>query len=260
MKSVVKTVYKSGINMIISGALALALVGIGCSSTKAEREPQSDTSDKMEMVLASADSTKSGSASKSDTMKTRAGKTSKAKAKMTAMEGKYEAEVRDEKNHIVKIETNFGDMILELYRDVAPNHADSFYARAEEGFYDGTIFHRVIKGFMIQGGDPTGTGMGDPEKPGYMLDAEFSKLKHKRGTLSMARMGRGPASDPQGFNTASCQFFICHGDAFFLDGKYTVFGNLLAGYDVMDKIADTKKGANDRPVEEVKIIKVSIIK
>ncbi len=249
-----KTAYKRGINSLLLGALTIALIGIGCSSTKAEREPRADTPQKMDLIVASADSL----GKREPAMKTEA-KTEK-KAKKKSMEGKYEAEVRNEKNHIVKLETNFGDMILELYHDVAPNHADSFYARVKDGFYDGTIFHRVMKGFMIQGGDPTGTGAGDPNKPGYTLDAEFSELHHKRGTLSMARLGGGPPSDPQGFNTASCQFFICHADAMFLDGKYTVFGNLLAGYDVLDKIANTKTAGANRPIKEVKILKASVIK
>ena len=126
---------------------------------------------------------------------------------------------------------------------MAPNHADSFLARVEEGFYDSLIFHRVIKGFMIQGGDPTGTGTGDA---GYNLDAEFSDLQHKEGTLSMAR-----SSNP---NSASCQFFVCLGRTAQLDGQYTIFGQLLKGYDVLHSIGSTKTAAQNRPVDEVKIL------
>ncbi len=178
-------------------------------------------------------------------------------AKKDSAEVKYEYPIRDKKNHIVKLETNYGDLVLELYRDVAPNHADSFLARVEGGFYDSLIFHRVIKGFMVQGGDPTGTGSGDPNRPGYNLDQEFSKLPHLRGTLSMARRGGGGPDDPKGYNTASAQFFVCHADARSLDNLYTIFGHLIMGYETLDKIANTKKGPGDRPIENVIITKAS---
>lgn len=157
--------------------------------------------------------------------------------------------IRDSDNPIVTLETEYGKMVLELYRDVAPTHVDSFVARSEEGFYDGTIFHRVIDGFMIQGGDPEGTGMGNA---GYYLDAEFSDLRHVEGTLSMAR-----AQSP---NSASCQFFICLGPAPLLDGKYTVFGHLIDGYDVLHTIGKVETVApkhnareKSKPVEDVHI-------
>ncbi len=159
--------------------------------------------------------------------------------------------IRDPNNPTVTLETEYGKMVLELYRDVAPTHVDSFVARSEEGFYDGTIFHRVIDGFMIQGGDPEGTGMGNA---GYYLDAEFSDLRHVEGTLSMAR-----AQSP---NSASCQFFICLAPAPFLDGKYTVFGHLIDGYDVLHTIGKVETVApkhnpreKSKPVEDVRIKK-----
>lgn len=151
--------------------------------------------------------------------------------------------VRDTNNTIVALETNHGQMVLELYHDVAPAHADSFAARVNDEFYKDLIFHRVIKNFMIQGGDPTGTGMGDA---GYNINAEFSDMLHIEGTLSMAR-----SNDP---NSASCQFFVCLGRTAQLDGKYTIFGHLLKGYDVLHAIGSTKTAAKDRPVEEVKIL------
>ncbi len=163
-----------------------------------------------------------------------------------------EHKIRDAANAIVTLETNFGKMTLELFRDVAPAHADSFLARSNDGFYDSTVFHRVIDGFMIQGGDPTGTGTGDA---GYTLDAEFNKIKHIDGTLSMAR-----SNDP---NSASCQFFIClernRGTAG-LDGKYTVFGQLLNGYEVLHSIGKTpvgmtQHGEQSRPLTPVVLIK-----
>ena len=129
------------------------------------------------------------------------------------------------------LETKFGEITLKFFPDVAPNHVNSFIELANEGFFDGTTFHRVVPGFVIQGGDPNsksddrskhGTG-----GPGYTLKAEFSKLPHKRGTLSMAR-----AADP---NSAGSQFFICVADANFLDNQYTVFGEVAF---VMDEVGD----------------------
>ncbi len=136
--------------------------------------------------------------------------------------------IRDENNKFVTVVTDFGNMTFELYRDVAPAHADSFVARTVDGFYNGTIFHRIIKGFMIQGGDPQGTGLGNA---GYYLPAEFSKLPHQEGTLSMAR-SRSP-------NSASSQFFICltREGCRRLDGQYTIFGHLIKGYDVLQALA-----------------------
>lgn len=153
--------------------------------------------------------------------------------------------IRNESNPIVTIHTDQGDMVLELYRDVAPAHADSFVALTEKGFYNGLTFHRIVDGFMIQGGDPKGNGTGDA---GYKLPAEFSDLPHVEGTLSMARGG-----DP---NSGGCQFFICLARAKFLDGQYSVFGHLLKGYDVLHKIGKlpvkaAPHGEVSAPVETV---------
>ncbi|MEE8149613.1 MAG: peptidylprolyl isomerase [candidate division Zixibacteria bacterium] len=158
--------------------------------------------------------------------------------------------VRDPKNSFVSIETDFGKMVMELYRDVAPGHADSFMARSRDGFYDGTIFHRIVKNFMIQGGDPEGTGRGGA---GYFLNAEFSDLPHQDGTLSMAR-----SRDP---NSASSQFFVCLGrnrSTSGLDGQYTVFGQLITGYNVLHEIGNLPCAPNpgnprevSKPIEEV---------
>ncbi|MDF1544453.1 MAG: peptidylprolyl isomerase [bacterium] len=160
--------------------------------------------------------------------------------------------IRNENNQFVTISTDFGDMTLELYRDVAPAHADSFVARSVEGFYDGLLFHRVINHFMIQGGDPNGNGTGNA---GYFLNAEFSALPHQDGTLSMAR---GPSP-----NSASCQFFICLGrnrSTQSLDGQYTVFGQLIKGLDVLHAIGNTPvvpspQGENSKPAEDIYIRK-----
>ncbi|MCM2272848.1 MAG: peptidylprolyl isomerase [candidate division Zixibacteria bacterium] len=162
---------------------------------------------------------------------------------------KTESPIRNAENKFVTLETNMGKMTLELYRDVAPAHADSFVSLTKKKFYDGTIFHRIIDGFMIQGGDPTGTGTGNA---GYMLPAEFNKLPHLDGTLSMAR-----SADP---NSASCQFFICLGKVPHLDGKYTVFGQLVNGFEILRKIGKTPVGPGNggersKPLTEVKILK-----
>jgi peptidyl-prolyl cis-trans isomerase B (cyclophilin B) len=159
-------------------------------------------------------------------------------------EPKTEYPIRNKDNKFVTLETNLGNITLELYHDVAPAHADSFYARTTSGFYDGLIFHRIMKGFMMQGGDPTGTGSGDA---GYRLKAEFSDLPHEKGTLSMAR-----SNDP---NSASCQFFICFAPATHLNGQYTVFGHVVNGIATVEKVEGVEVGAANRPVEEVKIIK-----
>jgi peptidyl-prolyl cis-trans isomerase B (cyclophilin B) len=156
--------------------------------------------------------------------------------------------IRNEKNPFVTIETDFGNMTLELYRDVAPAHVDSFVARTKDGFYNGLKFHRIIKNFMIQGGDPEGTGMGGAN---YNLEAEFSDVPHQDGTLSMAR-SRSPHS-------ASTQFFIClarNRSTAGLDGKYTVFGQLIKGYDVLHAISDVEvvdsgRGEVSKPKEDV---------
>lgn len=144
-------------------------------------------------------------------------------------------------------------MSAELYPEIAPKTVENFVKLVNEKFYDGLIFHRVIPGFMIQGGDPQGTGMGGS---GYSIVGEFSSngfpndLKHTRGVLSMAR-----AMDP---NSAGSQFFIMHQDAPHLDGQYAAFGKLTDGFDTLDKIASTKTNWQDRPKEEQKIQSIVI--
>ena len=156
------------------------------------------------------------------------------------------------KNPIVTIETNRGTIQVELYPEIAPNTVKNFLSLVNKGFYDGTIFHRVIPGFMIQGGDPQGTGMGGP---GYTIPGEFSSngftndLKHTRGVLSMAR-----AMHP---DSAGSQFFLMVADAPHLDGQYASFGKVISGMEVCDAIVSTKRNYNDRPLEEQKMIKVT---
>jgi len=151
------------------------------------------------------------------------------------------------KKYTATIETTEGTMTAELYPKIAPQTVNAFVFLARDGFYEGVIFHRVIPGFMIQGGDPTGTGTGGP---GYKLKAEFNDIKHDRGVLSMAR-----TSDP---HSAGSQFFIMHARSPHLDNQYTAFGKVTAGLDVVDKIANAPKGGQDRPHKPVQIKKITI--
>lgn len=155
---------------------------------------------------------------------------------------------------VAVLHTTKGDITIRFFPDVAPNHVKNFLELAEKGFYNGTKFHRVIPGFMIQGGDPNtvsgspatwGTG-GSPSK----LKAEFNSVSHKRGIVSMAR-----SQDP---NSASSQFFICVADSTFLDRQYSVFGQVTSGMEVADQIVSAPRGAQDRPNDPVSITSVEV--
>ena len=157
------------------------------------------------------------------------------------------------KNPIVTIETNHGKIEVELYPEIAPNTVNNFISLVKKGFYDGTIFHRVIPGFMIQGGDPDGTGMGGP---GYSIRGEFShngfenNLRHTRGVLSMAR-----SMFP---NSAGSQFFLMVEDAPHLDGEYASFGEVICGIEEGDRIVSVPRNRMDRPLEDEKMVKVTV--
>ncbi len=176
-----------------------------------------------------------------DSSKSQAGKP----AKRTTM-------VKKEKKmqEVAVIKTRHGDIVLRFFPDIAPKHVESFIKLAKDGFYNGVTFHRVIPGFMIQGGDPNSK---DPDAreahgtggPGYTVPAEFSDEKHKRGILSAAR-----AQDP---DSAGSQFFICVGNSYFLDGQYTVYGEVVEGMDVADKIVNEPRDRKDNPLERVEI-------
>lgn len=147
------------------------------------------------------------------------------------------------------IETKFGNIEIGFFPEVAPNHVNNFIELAKKGFYDGTTFHRIIPGFMIQGGDPNSK---DPDRskhgfggPGYTVKAEFNDKPHKKGTLSMAR-----SAQP---DSAGSQFFICVADAPFLDRQYTVFGEVLSGVEVADKIVSQQRDPKDNPLERIEI-------
>jgi peptidyl-prolyl cis-trans isomerase B (cyclophilin B) len=164
-------------------------------------------------------------------------------------------------NEVAVMKTSEGEMVLEFWSDVAPKTVENFKTLAKKGFYDGTAFHRIIKGFMIQGGDPLTK---DPSKedmwgtgdPGYKIKAEFNDRKHVRGVISMAR-----SANP---DSAGCQFFICHGAASSLDNKYTAFGKVIKGEDVLEKLATTpvapnKYGEPSKPTKRVELISVKIV-
>lgn len=157
-------------------------------------------------------------------------------------------------NPIVTIEMESGEKIMaELYPEVAPNTVNNFISLIKKGFYDGIIFHRVISGFMIQGGCPDGTGYGGP---GYEIKGEFTKngfqnnLKHTEGVLSMAR-----TMIP---DSAGSQFFIIHRDSFFLDGEYAAFGKVIEGMDVVDRIAEVPTNSADKPLEDQRMKRVTV--
>jgi peptidyl-prolyl cis-trans isomerase B (cyclophilin B) len=158
-------------------------------------------------------------------------------------------------SEVAIIQTSEGTMVLEFWPDVAPGHVENFKKLARQGFYDGTCFHRVIRGFMIQGGDPLTKDAAQQSRwgtggPGHNIKAEFNDKAHERGVLSMAR-----SQDP---NSAGSQFFICHADARFLDRQYTAFGKLIQGDDVLEKIATTPTQPGDRPVKRMNVESIKI--
>jgi peptidyl-prolyl cis-trans isomerase B (cyclophilin B) len=164
-------------------------------------------------------------------------------------------------NEVAVIKTALGEMVVEFWPDVAPNTVENFKKLTRQGFYDGTAFHRIVKGFMIQGGDPltkdeSKMGMWGTGDPGYKIKAEFNNRSHQRGVLSMAR-----SNDP---DSAGSQFFICLGDASFLDGKYTAFGKLIKGDEVLGKLGDVETavspgGEKSRPVQRQGVESIKLV-
>lgn len=152
-------------------------------------------------------------------------------------------------DHLVLMRTSQGDMLMEFWPEDAPEHVRNFLDLSHTGFYEGVVFHRVIPGFMIQGGDPTGSGSGNGPRT---LKAEFNKRRHERGVLSMAR-----TADP---NSASCQFFVMHANSLHLDNQYSAFGKLVSGIEVVDAIATTPRGAGDRPNTPQTILSAVVVK
>lgn len=156
---------------------------------------------------------------------------------------------------VVNIETNFGKILFKLLPELAPETVRNFEKLSKEGFYDETLFHRVIPGFMIQGGDPNtktdNKGSWGTGGPGYNIKAEFSSRSHLRGIVSMAR-----SQDP---DSAGSQFFIVTADSTFLDRQYTVFGEVTEGMDVADKIVNLERDGNDCPLEKVQMLHVTVV-
>ena len=189
-------------------------------------------------------------------MMVRADEQKKDEAKPAGKKAEAKEEKKAGEKEVAVIKTSEGEMVAEFFPDVAPKTVENFKKLANKGYYDGQCFHRVIKGFMIQGGDPLTK---DPAKesqwgqggPGYTINAEFNDKPHVRGTLSMAR-----TSDP---NSAGSQFFICHGEPRQLDHQYTVFGKLIKGDDVLEKIATTPTHPPDRPDKRMGIVSIKIV-
>src|SRR6266567_714058 len=182
-------------------------------------------------------------------------------AAVFAAEEKKETSSMSASNEVAVIKTSEGEMVVQFWTDAAPNTIENFKKLARTGFYDGTIFHRIIKGFMIQGGDPNSKDPGKENRygeggPGYQIKAEFNNHSHQRGVISMAR---GPDSD-----SAGSQVFICLAPAPRLDGNYTTFGKLIKGEDVLEKIGDTpvtknSMGEMSKPTKRVVIEKIDIV-
>jgi peptidyl-prolyl cis-trans isomerase B (cyclophilin B) len=182
-------------------------------------------------------------------------------ALFAAEEKKEENRPMNASNEVAVIKTNEGAMVVQFWTDAAPNTIENFKKLARSGFYDGTIFHRIVKGFMIQGGDPNSKDPGKENRygeggPGYKIKAEFNDHSHQRGVISMAR-----EPDP---HSAGSQFFICLAPVPRLDGEYTTFGKLIKGDDVLQKIGDTpvtrnSAGENSKPTKRVVIESIKIV-
>jgi peptidyl-prolyl cis-trans isomerase B (cyclophilin B) len=196
------------------------------------------------------------------------------KKDVSAEPKKSEAAANPNTNEVAVIKTSVGEMVAEFWPDVAPKTVENFKKLAREGFYDGTAFHRIIKGFMIQGGDPKTKDVAKEDQygtgdPGYKIPAEFSDRKHVRGVLSMARSGdpleqTGAMPRPEFANSAGSQFFVMLAPSPHLDKRYTAFGKIIKGEDVLMKIGDTpttrgRDGANSKPRQRVEIESIKIV-
>ena len=190
--------------------------------------------------------------------------TIRAEEPKTETKPKTEAKTDDKSSsakEVAVMKTTEGEMVIEFWPEVAPKTVENFKTLSRKGFYDGTAFHRIMKGFMIQGGDPLTKDLAKEGEygtggPGYQVNAEFNDRLHERGVLSMAR-----SNDP---NSAGSQFFICHGRAESLDHKYTAFGKVIKGDDVLEKIANTPvtasaRGEPSKPTKRVEITSVKIV-
>ena len=227
----------------VYSALVLALVACGPKSENATSTATTTETTATESTTTTATETTT-QATATDTTATAA----------TAPASSEEKPMSDFKDKVAELHTTAGDITFRFFPDKAPNHVRNFLDLAEKGFYNGTKFHRIIPGFMVQGGDPN-TVSGPPESWGTggspnRLKAEFNDIPHKRGIVSMAR-----SQDP---NSASSQFFIVTSDSRFLDGQYTAFGQVTKGMDVADKIVNAPRGANDRPNNPTAIKSITV--
>lgn len=223
------------LNILLAGVFFCVFATTGCGKTETTN---TTTSTKEQTTTTTTQQTQTQQTQTKDTV-----------VKVDTVK-KEEKKVSDNKStgDVVNMKTSMGDIKIKLYTDKAPITAGNFKQLVEEGFYNGIIFHRVIDGFMIQGGDPTGTGTSGSKK---VIKDEFAPgLKHdKKGMLSMANAGP---------NTGTSQFFITLAPTPWLDGKHAIFGEVIEGMDVVEKIGKTKTGPGDKPVTEVKMIKVTM--
>jgi len=225
----------------------LLMVLVACAQAPVEKETPQENTNAIDETIAEAESGMQEAAELEEEMQI--GTEEQAKVENTEKELAAVEEQTMAGNAIVELETNKGKIKIELFEDKAPKTTANFKKLVEQGFYDGTSFHRVISNFMIQGGDPTGTGMGGP---GYTIDDEFGPgLKHDHaGILSMANAGP---------NTGGSQFFITLAQTPWLDGKHAIFGEVVGGMDVVSDIGSVATGPGDKPVQEVKIIKARVV-
>lgn len=223
------------LNILLAGVFFCVFASTGCGKTETTN---TTTSTKEQSTTTTTQQTQTQQTQTKDTV-----------VKVDTVK-KEEKKVSDNKSagDVVNMKTSMGDIKIKLYTDKAPITAGNFKELVEKGFYNGIIFHRVIDGFMIQGGDPTGTGTGGS---GKVIKDEFAPgLKHdKKGMLSMANAGP---------NTGTSQFFITLAPTPWLDGKHAIFGEVIEGMDVVEKIGKTKTGPGDKPVTEVKMVKVTM--
>ena len=230
-------------NTMVSAVIALALTACSPAGTTQPATSGSTTTITSSSTTAATTETTSTTSS--------AAATTSATATTAAEENRPMDYYKDK---VAELHTSAGEIDIRFFPDAAPNHVKNFIDLAEKGFYNGTKFHRVIPGFMIQGGDPNtisgATSTWGTGGSGKHLDAEFNSIHHARGIVSMAR-----AQDP---NSASSQFFICVDDAGFLDKQYTVFGQVTKGMDVADKIVNAKRNAQDRPDNPTTIEKIVV--
>lgn len=236
-----------GLLGIILAVMLMAVSGCG-QDVKKENEQLKATVSTLSQKVAVLEGRVAGLQAEKDVLEKQIKTAAASKAKSALKKGDRKVEIPKKKNTAV-IETKYGNIEIIFFRDVANKHVENFIELAEKGFYNGTIFHRVIPGFMVQGGDPNtksqdvrSYGMGGP---GYTIPAEFSDKPHKRGVLSMAR-----SQDP---NSAGSQFFIVVKDSNFLDRQYTVFGEVTKGMEAVDKIVNLPRNPNDLPNERVEM-------